>query len=267
MMRKHSLTMMMVLALVLVSSVAWGQSNKEDYPAIYSDRPLTVANDMYLAGMDFGLGLNKGRVAKDINLGVNFTYGILKNLEIGADITAMNYASGASGAKFGGAAIFARYELLTPLSFYFDIHFPGGGLPYVDDFGNQLLGVKLGAESKYNLILSHLFIYGGLYLDVGFAKEAVAGQSPQLGLVVDFGVGANAMKELWFDLNMNAVLTFRPDAGSLGDRTDIPLALKVGSTPIDPLDIYLAFVLPDLNPAAGGAIDNRGVLLGAKYRF
>lgn len=261
---KHGILVLVLLALML--SPAWAQEDKADYSPIVVDRPQTLAAGMGEARLDFGLGLNSGRTAKDMNLGLGFGYGLLSNLELGVDIDALHYAKDATGTNFGGASIYTIWEFWKFLALYGDVHFPGNG-DFLDSFGDQLFGLTLGVTAKYTIIEHILATYGGLFVDLGFAKEDFAGAMPQFNLALAYGLTANAMQALWFDLNIKAIMELRPSVGGFGDRLALPLTLTVGTTPIDPLDIYLAFEMSNLNPPTGGAIDNRVLWLGAAFRF
>jgi len=266
-MLKKSLVILMVIGTFMISSLAFAEEDASSYPVPMANRPLTLDKGMGEVGLDVMLGLNSGRAAKDIGLGLSFGYGLTDTFELGVDVLALNYGKDAQGLKFGGAAVYMTWDFLGFLGLYADIHFPGytvGGNTYVDSFGDQLVGVTVGLPATYTIINDTLKIHGGLLIDVGFAKEAYATQSLQMALDVELGVTLSLIERLFIDLTFDAIMAFRPDAGSFGDRTAIPLELTVGYTVIDPMDIYLGFALSDLN---GDGIDSRMLTLGANFRF
>ncbi len=106
---------------------------------------------------------------------------------------------------------------------------------------------------------------------MGFVSDSYpssGGESPQMALVLDYGLTFNAMAELFFDLSFGTRMGFTPSAGSLGDSTAIPVALTAGGTLLDgALDLALTFALADLKPAFGEAFDAKSLTLGARFRF
>jgi hypothetical protein len=256
-----------VLAAVAVLMFATQAMAAEAYPEAKAQRPLTLDASMGEAGLDFGLGLNKDRAAKDMTLGLKFGYGIMDKLEIGVVVDAMNYGQDAHDAKFGGFSIYGRYAFLDMLAAELKIYAPGFG-DYIDEFGDQLVGVELGVPFQYIIIENLLRINAGLALDMGFASEDIAFQSPQMSVLLKYGVTVNATNWLFFDLMFGTNMLLRPDAGSFGDRTAIPVELTAGGTLLNgKMDIFLTFALADLKPAAGEAFDTKSLGLGARFRF
>lgn len=266
-MKRTTFVVALTAACILIGQVASAAVPKDEYPANYVSRPLTLSDKMGQVGLEFMLGLNSGRAAKDLGLGLNFGYGVISKLEIGADILALSYGKDAQGAKFGGAAIYAKYEVLKWMALYFDVHFPSSCFKYVSDFGDQLLGIKFAVQMKYVIIKDLLDVHGSVGVDVGFASAAAAGQMPQVAMMLEYGLAVSPISKLYIDLTAETKMTFRPSAGSFGDRTEIPLRLTVGSPIINPLDVYLTFSFDNMNPVVGSPIDAKSLMLGAKFRF
>lgn len=260
MLRKSCLVLLVALTL-LVSSLAFAEET-EGYPVAMANRPLTLDKGIGEVGLQLGLGLDSGRAAKDMLLGVDFGYGLSDSFELGLNILALNYAGGTGyhGADFGGAAIYMTWDFLGFLGLYADVHFPGIG-GYLDTFKDQLVGINVGLPAQYTIIKDMLKIHGGVFLDVGFAKEAIAGKTPQLAMEIDLGVTLSLIQRLYIDLSFAADMALRPEAVS---NLAMPLALTVGYTVIDPMDIYLAFAFNDLN---NNGADRRMLVLGAAFRF
>jgi hypothetical protein len=256
-----------VLAAVAVLMFATSAAAADGYPEAKAQRPLTLHPSMGEAGLDIGIGLNKDRAAKDLTLGLSFGYGIMNNFEIGANVEALNYGKDLQGAKFGGFSIYGRYAFLDMLAAELKIYAPGMGT-YIDEFGDQLVGVEVGLPFQYIIIENLLRINAGLALNAGFASEDIAGKMPQLSVLLKYGVTVNATNWLFFDLMFGTNMLLRPDAGSFGDRTAIPVELTAGGTLLNgKMDIFLTFALADLKPAAGEAFDTKSLGLGARFRF
>lgn len=260
------------LLVCLASCLLFAQSAlaADGYPAAKSSRPLTLKAGLFETGLDYDLGLMKDRAFDDMRLGLGASYGIMDQLEVGLWVTALSYGKDAQDAKFGGFDIYARYALLDMLAIQLDVYAPGDRT-YIDEFGDQLVGVQLGLPFQYIILNDMLKVHAGLFFDMGFVSDSYAtsgGDSPQMALVLDYGVTFNAMQQLWFDLTFGTRMGFKPDAGSLGDRTSIPAALTVGGTLLEgDLDVYATFTISDLKPAAGDAFDSKWLTLGARYRF
>ena len=257
-----------VLATVAVLLFATSAMAAEGYPEAKAQRPLTLNASMGEAGLDIGIGLNKDRAAKDLTLGLSFGYGIMDKLELGAVVDALSYGKDAQGTKFGGFSIYARYAFLEMLAAELKVYAPGDKRGYIDGFGDQLVGVELGVPFQYIIIENMLRINAGVALDVGFASEDVAGKSPQMSVLLKYGVTFNATNWLFFDLMFGTNMLLRPDTGSFGDRTAIPVELTAGGTLLDGnMDLFLTFSLTDLKPAGGEAFDSKWLGLGARFRF
>ena len=242
----------------------------EGYPAAKSARPLTLGTGMFEAGLDFDLGLVKDRAFDDMILGLGLSYGVMDKLEIGLWVDALSYGKDVQDAKFGGFDLYARYAFLDMLAVQLDVYAPGDHT-YIDEFGDQLVGVQLGLPFQYILLDGALKLHAGAFFDMGFVSDSYptsGGESTQMRVVLDYGVTFNALEQLYFDLSFGTRMTLQPSAGSFGDRTAIPVALTAGGTILDgALDLFLTFRLDDLKPAAGDAFDNKWLTLGARFRF
>ena len=262
-----------LLAIVAVLLFATSAMAAENYPEAKAQRPLTLNASMGEAGLDIGIGLNKDRAAKDLTLGLSFGYGIMDKLELGAVVDALSYGKDAQGTKFGGFSIYARYAFLEMLAAELKVYAPGdkltmGRYSYIDGFGDQLVGVEVGLPFQYIIIEKMLRINAGVALNMGFASEDIAGKSPQMAIMLKYGVTFNATNWLFFDLMFGTDMLLRPDTGSFGDRTAIPVELTAGGTLLDGnMDLFLTFSLTDLKPVKGEAFDSKWLGLGARFRF
>lgn len=266
---KRTLSLALTLAcLFAVPAVA--QQRGADYPQAVAQRPLVLDDGMLEAGLGVDLGLNKGRTAKDIAMALEFGWAPIDNLEIGLDMVAMRYAKGAYDAKFGGVDLYGRYRFLDMLAAELRLYMPGDrkGL---DAFGDQMLGVMAGLPFQWIAVQDVLKVHAGLFADVAFVKDTYVtsgGQSPQFALALDYGVTVNPIRQLFIDLSFGTRLGFRPDAGSFGDRVRVPVELTVGGTLLrNRLDLFAGFAIQDLNPASGGAFDEKAVSVGGRFRF
>ncbi|RJO67091.1 MAG: hypothetical protein C4523_10375 [Myxococcales bacterium] len=266
---KKTLLLATVAALLLASGAVQA---KEGYPAAYSGRPLTLLESTHQIGLDVGLGLNSGRVAKDIKLNLDYTYGLSDNFQLGALIEALDYSDGrGTSTAFGGATIFGRYTFMPYLGLDFGVYFPGDRT-YVDKFGDQLVGLFIGVPAQYIIFENMLKVHGGLTADVSFVNKdyvlTSGGESFQVDLMLDYGLSYNPIEMLFIDLSSGATLAIYP-TGNFGDRVVIPVALTVGGTLVDgDLDVYLRFMFDDLGGSPGvGAADQRTLWLGAKFRI
>ena len=251
--------------LLLASPIA-----AEPYPATMAQRPLVLNQGMFQAGADVDLGMNKDRALKDLGVGLSIAYGVTKDLELGLDVGALSYGKDAQGAKLGGATIYGRYRFIEMLAAQLDIYFPGDH-GYLDSFGDQLIGVTLGLPFQYIAVENMLKIHAMLGFDAAFVKDTYAtsgGESPQMNVLVGYGVTYNPMQALFLDLSSGTILGLKPSAGSMGDRAAMPLAFTVGGTLLDgSMDVYVALRVANLKPPAGGAFDTKSIGVGALYRF
>lgn len=255
----------LVSVMLLTSAMAFASS----YPEAYSERPLVLDKHMGEVGLDFTLGLNKDREAKDMALAVGFRYAVIDNLEIGLGVDALKYSKDVYDAKFGGFDIFARYAFIEMLGVELHIFAPGdrykSGGSYIDSFGDQLVGLEVGVPFQYIIIHDMLKVHAGLALDLGFVKEAVAGQSPQFSVGLNYGIAFNPIKQVFLDLYSAVQMCIRPDAGDFGDRVSLPLGLKAGGTILaGALDLYLDFAFTDLK---GQKADAKSLGIGGRFRF
>lgn len=257
-------------ALVVLAIPSFASAQEAGYPEAYAARPLVLDKGMIQAGLDVGVGLNKGRMAKDTSLGVSAQWGVVRNLELGLVVDALNYSSGTTGAKFGGFDLVGRYRFLDMLAAELHLYAPGDRT-FIDSFGSQRVGVMLNVPFQWVAVRDMLKIHAALGLDVGFVKDTYptsGGKSPQMTLALQYGVTYNPIRQLFLDLAFGTDMTLRPSAGSFGDRVAIPAALTVGGTLVrGRLDIYASFGLADLKPAVGNAFDQKSVGLGARMRF
>lgn len=265
-MRKTTMVVLLVAMVGMVSSA----SAAEGYPVAKAQRPLVLNAGMFEAGLDLTAGLNKDRAFKDFGVAAGLAYGLLDDLELGLLIEALDYSQDVYDAKFGGASIYARYRFIEMLGVELEVYVPGDRT-YIDSFGDQLLGLALSLPFEYIAIQNMLKLHASLGLDVGFVSDTYAtsgGDSPQMALQLSYGVTYNPLEQLFIDLTFGTRMTFIPDAGSLGDRTAIPVALTVGGTVLSgDLDVFASFMLADLKPAVGEAFDMRSLGVGARFRF
>jgi len=264
---------MRTIRILLACSLLWLAASPlaaESYPVALAQRPLVLNAGMFQAGADVDVGLNKDRALKDMGVGLSFGYGLTDDLELGLDLGALSYGKDAQGAKLGGASLYGRYRFVEMLAAQLDVYFPGDH-GYLDSFGDQLVGVTLGLPFQYIAVQNMLKIHAGLGFDVGFVKDTYAtsgGESPQMKLLLAYGLTYNPMDALFLDLSMRTTMGLKPSAGSMGDRTAMPLAFTVGGTLLEgALDLYLALRVANLKPAVGGAFDTKSVGIGALYRF
>jgi hypothetical protein len=253
-----------------------GDTTPAPYPEAYAGRPLVLDQGMMQAGLDFDLGLIAGRMAQDIGLRASFGWGVIRNLEIGADIDALKYGKDLYGAKFGGFDLYARYRFLDQLAAEFRVFAPGDGVgprgSYIDSFGDQLLGVEVSVPFQYVILTDMLKVHATLAFDLGFVKDTYPtsnGGMPQLHLGLRYGLSYNPIRQLFIDLSSGVQARLTPSGGaSFGDRVGIPLGLTVGTTLFKAsTDIFLRFQFDDLKPAAGGAVDSKSIALGGRFRF
>lgn len=264
-------TLMLALPLVfLFTAPALAQSRGANYPTAVAQRPLVLDDGMFQAGLGVGLGLNKGRAAKDIATELEFGWAPVENLEIGLDMVPMVYAQDAFGTKFGGVDLYGRYRFLDMLAAELRVYMPGDHT-FIDSFGDQLLGVMAGLPFQWIAVTNILKIHAGLFADLGFVKDTYitsGGQSPQFALALDYGATVNPIRQMFIDLSFGTRLGFRPDAGNFGDRVRVPVALTVGGTLLrNRLDLFAGFAITDLNPVTGGVFDARAANIGGRIRF
>jgi len=267
-MLKKWATVIVVVVSVFIASLAHAE---DKYLFALADRPLTLNDGMMRVKFDYGLGLNDGRMAKDMWLNLGYAYGLTDNWELGTCIEAMDYSNGRSSALgFGGISIYGRYQFMEYLGLDLSVYFPGDRT-YIDSFGDQLLGLNVALPAQYIIIKETLKLHGGLALDASFVKDSYptsGGKSMQFDLLLDYGLTWNIIPEIFLDLSSGANFGMYPANGSFGDRVEIPLQLSAGGTLINgDLDLALAFRLDNLNPPAGGAIDSKSVWLNAAFRF
>lgn len=257
-------------ALVFVLVLGGSAAAADPYPLAVADRPLAFNERMLEAGLDYGIGLNKSRAFDDMLVSLTFGWGIIDQLELGVAIDALSYGKDAQGAKFGGVDLYARYAFIDMLAAELRLYTPGDRT-FLDDFGDQRLGVQLGLPFQWIAVAQMLKLHAELALDIGFVADGYptsGGQTPQLALLLNYGVTFNAIPQLFMDLSFGTRMGLRPDAGSFGDRTAIPAAFTVGGTLVNgKLDIFANFALADLKPATGGAFDRKMVGIGGRFRF
>ncbi len=268
----------LTLAAIMMVSLQAHASGHEAYPEAMAARPLVLTPGLLEVGLDLDFGLNKDRAFKDILVGVGFAWGVVENLEIGADVVALNYGADAQGANFGSVDLYARYAFLDSLGAELRLYLPGdAGLGpvgpragYIDSFGDQLLGLSLGLPFQYIALKDTLKLHAGLAFDIGFVSDdyiTSGGDSPQMALLLAYGVTYSVLPRLFFDLTFGTRMGFT-GPGSFGDRTSIPAALTIGGTMLGGnLDIGAYFALHDLMPAVGGAFDGKSIGLGTRFRF
>ncbi|MBP7127513.1 hypothetical protein KBD49_14220 [Myxococcota bacterium] len=240
------------------------------YPEAYAARPLVLDAGMVQTGLDFGLGLNKGRMAKDMTLGVGAQWGVVRNFELGLVIDAMKYSSGLSGTKFGGFDLGARYRFIDMLAAELHLYAPGDRT-FIDSFGKQRVGMLLGVPFQWIAVRDMLKVHAALNFDLGFVADdypTSGGAMPQFTLGLQYGLSYNPIRQLFLDLTFGTDFGLRPSAGSFGDRVAIPVALTVGGTLVrGRLDLYASFALDNLKPAVGNAFDGKTVGIGGRMRF
>ncbi|HOU54722.1 MAG TPA: hypothetical protein PLQ97_12400 [Myxococcota bacterium] len=255
---------------VMVLPVVAAAQDTEGYPEAYAARPLVLDAGMVQTGLDLGLGLIKGRMAKDITLGVGAQWGVVRNFELGLGIEAMNYSSGLAGAKFGGFDIAARYRFIDMLAAELHLFAPGDRT-FVDSFSKQRVGLMLGIPFQWIAVRDMLKVHAALNFLVGFVADdypTSGGDFPQMTLGLQYGLTYNPIRQLFLDLSFGTDFGLRPSAGSFGDRVAIPAALTLGGTLVrGTLDLYASFVLANLKPPVGNAFDNKAVGIGARMRF
>lgn len=267
---KRYLSCLWILAMFLVPAGSAHGRPGADYPTAVAERPLVLDDGMLQSGLAVVGGLNKGRMVKDLDVLLDFAWAPVRNLEIGMDLTAMRYAKDSFGTKFGSVDLYGRYRFMDMLAAELRVYFPGDRT-YLDSFGNQLMGVSLGVPFQWIAVRDMLKIHAGLAFDMAFVKDTYptsGGQSPQFGLMLDYGVTYNPIRALFMDLSFGTRMGFRPDAGSFGDRVRIPAAFTLGGTIIrNRLDLYAHFTIEDLKPVAGSAFDRKSVGIGGRVRF
>lgn len=264
-------TLSLAVALTCLFAVpTLAQQRGANYPQAVAQRPLVLDDGMFEAGLGVGLGLNKGRVAKDIATVLEFGWAPIDNLEIGLDMVPVRYAKDAFHTKFGGVDLYGRYRFLHMLAAELRLYMPGDRT-FMDSFGDQMLGVMAGVPFQWIAVENILKVHAGLFADIAFVKDTYVtsgGKSPQFALALDYGVTVNPIRALFIDLSFGTRLGFRPDAGSFGDRVRVPVALTVGGTLLrNRLDLFASFAITDLNPVVGGLFDGKAVNLGGRFRF
>jgi hypothetical protein len=265
-MRNHKWLLAMAVLLVPAAALA---ADEPAYPEAYAERPLVLNRHMGEVGLDFTLGLNAGRAAKDMALGLGFRFAVIDNFEIGLGVDALKYSADVYDAKFGGFDVFARYAFLQYLGVELHIFAPGDRFAprgsYIDSFGDQLVGIEVGVPFQYIIVHDMLKVHAGLAFDLGFMTEGRAGQTPQFSIGINYGIAFNPIKQVFLDLYSGALMCIRPDAGSFGDRVAIPLGLIAGGTLVGgSLDLFLKFQFDDLK---GAQADARSLGVGGRFRF
>lgn len=281
--KKSLLSMLFCTCLALSSGVALASEEipsgpgAAPYPQARADRPLTLNSYLSEAKLNLDLGLTKNRAAKDFGLGLGYSIGLPKQFEAGLAIQALSYGKDAQGTKFGGAGLYGRWAFLPYLGLQLDVYVPGNRdrMPYIDSFGDQLLGTAISLPAQAILIENHLKLHGALLVDLGFSKKA-AGYSKALQLRsgLDIGLLANIIPAFWIDLatGYNAQLMPGKTAidGSFKDRSRLPLALTLGTTLVDGrLDLGLRFATANLleTKTTGTAFASRSLTLTGAFRF
>jgi hypothetical protein len=263
------------------------------------DRALVLAPGKMAAGFDFTIGLNKDRAMKDMfmksaNLadhydGLTFSYGVMENLEAGIGINALSYAKDRKNVAgddkamaFGGFALYGKYAIMPMLAAELQVFAPGWSSqsktldnpfnnPYVDKFGDQLVGVDIGIPFQYVAMPGMLLIHARPDFNISFAKKEAAGEATPMWITFDAGATFNATPELFFDLSLGLVYIMKPDLKETALKMDLPLSITAGYTVMPALDVYLAFQINDLladkDKEEGELFDTKSIGLGCDYRF
>ena len=270
-----------VICSVLFAFAAIAQEAAPSKSKAMVDRGLVVSKGTGEVGLDLSVGLDKGAMGKRFQVaseyegerypGISFKYGVIDNLEVGL-ATVLGFGSDyaakfpwfgafSSGFNWGGAKIYGKYAFLPFLGAELGILLPG------EKFGDNRLSLDIGIPFKYTIMPGLLSAHVRPDLILGFAKKDTlgGGKAVQVKMFVDYGVTVNATESLYFDLSSGFGQTFSPDLSGADRR--IPLAITAGYTVIPALDVYLNFVFDNLAPKVGGAMDQKGIGLGARFRF
>jgi hypothetical protein len=272
------------------------------------DRALVLAPGKMAAGFDFTIGLNKDPAIKDMfmksaNLadhydGLTFSYGVMENLEAGIGINALSYAKDRKNVEgddkamaFGGFALYGKYAIMPMLAAELQVFAPGWSSqsktldnpfnnPYVDKFGDQLVGVDIGIPFQYVAMPGMLLIHARPDFNISFAKKEEAGEATPMWITFDAGATFNATPELFFDLSLGLVYIMKSDLKETALKMDLPetalkmdlpLSITAGYTVMPALDVYLAFQINDLladkDKEEGELFDTKSIGLGCDYRF
>ena len=262
---KRMMSLVAVVAMMLMSLTAMA---KETTPMVA--RPLVTPKGHGEIGFDLYIGLNKGAMAKNIGLrnasmwdryqGLSFAYGLANNFELGLAVDAFEHNPGNN--DFGQIYLWGKYAFLKQLGVELGVKIPS--MLGFTAFSDKLVSVQLSVPFKMCLVKNFLALHSRMDFVFGFAKKSTlgGGKSVQISMLWDLGVLFNFTKALYLDLDFGIFKALSP-SGSLG----IPLAVTFGYTVIPDMDIFLAFQFNNLHPAAGGAIDSKGISLGLNYRF
>ena len=253
------------MMLVVFSATAMAQT------VPLADRPLVLEVNKGEVGLDISVGLDKSLMAKRFALkneyfgdrysGLSFGYGVIENLEVGLALNLgwkdKKYV-GQDGFKFGGAYVYGKYGFHPMVGAELGIRIPG------EKFGDNRVGVTVGVPFQYIAMPGVLKIHARPDLLVDFKKKATlgGGKAVQLAIVFDAGVTINATPELFFDVSGGMSKQLSPSADLIPG-----VAVTAGYTVIPAMDLFLNFAMNNLNPLAGGAMDAKGMTLGATYRF
>lgn len=263
------------LFLIFTNYVSAEESGKKDYPVNVLDRPLVLNAGMGELGLDLTLGLDKDAVAKRFSVdgtnladgfvrGLTFGYGVMPGIEAGIALNLFNWVDGGD-TKFGGGTIYGRYDINHMVGAELDIHFPG------ENFGDQRIALSLGLPFQTVVMPKTLKIHATPYFNLGFAKEEVAGESPQISIWFPLGATISATPELFIDLSIGVQYFIKPDMGDFALNMNLPLSLTVGYTVSPELDVYAGLWLRDLlsdsDKEMFGPFDIKSLGVGANYRF
>jgi len=240
-------------------------------------------------GFDFTLGLNKGQVAEaysighgehggfyalarsrnpagypaiplfgyehDRHAGFTIAYGVLDSLEVGVAINAINYSRlhdeyGTSTlVDTGGVDLYVTYGFLPFIGVELGLLVPGA------DFDNKRVGMRIGVPIEANIVEDILTIFLREDIEFFFVEGG-----PTIETFTDVGLTINPVPEMFIETFVGYRYGIHRPTGA--DR--LPLGIKIGVSPLDPVDIGLAFTFGDL---INHGADARSLTLSGSIRL
>lgn len=255
-----------------------------------ASRGITLDQKEIQMGFDFTLGLNSGQVgeawsfghgvpdgfiALDRNrnpgaypamrltgyehqrhAGFRSAFGILDELEVGFALNAFNFtrirdAQGHvnNSAELGGAEIHATWAFLPFLGVELGFLFPA------EDWDENRIGVRLGIPILIPLVEDLFTITLREDLEFYFVKGG-----PTIQTFTDLGLTVSPLPEFFMEMFVG----FRYGIHRPHGDARLPLGLKLGITPVAPLDLGITFVFGDL---LDHGADARSLGLSGSFRY